>query len=346
MLAHAYFERTGDRKLLQELWPNLEAALAWIDDSGDRDKDGFVEYGRRNPNGLIQQGWKDSYDSVFHADESTANGPIALCEVQAYVYAAKRGAAGLARVVGSNKVAAGLEEAAATLKRRFGEKFWCEDIRCFALALDGEKKPCRVRASNTGHVLFTGIAEPEHARKVIEMLGGEASFSGWGIRTLASTEAPYNPMSYHNGSVWPHDNALIAYGLLEAADKSLATRVLTGLFDAAIQFELHRLPELFCGFSRRPGKAPTNYPVACSPQAWAAGAVFQVLQSCLGLVLKANEKRLYLIRPQLPASIPSVRIRNLRLGEALLTLELQRHDHTVSVDIVERHGPVEVVSVK
>lgn len=346
ILAHAYFERTADRALIDELWPNLEMALQWIDQYGDRDRDGFVEYGRANPKGLIQQGWKDSYDSVFHDDGSLAPGPIALCEVQAYVYAAKRGMAELARLRGQDEFAARLETAAETLRSKFSDAFWCEDLGCFALALDGNKRPCRVRTSNTGHVLFTGIATPDQERRVVSTLGSPALFSGWGIRTLATSEVRYNPMSYHNGSVWPHDNSLIVYGLAHAADKDLVSRVLTGLFDASIAFDLHRLPELFCGFERRPGKAPTNYPVACSPQAWASGAVFLILQSCLGLTIKAPESRIYLIRPSLPESIQAIEIRNLRVNDAVVKLRFERHDYSMSVYIEERHGHVEVVSIK
>ena len=346
ILAHAYFERTADRALIDELWPNLEMALQWIDKYGDRDQDGFVEYGRANPQGLIQQGWKDSYDSVFHADGSLAPGPIALCEVQAYVYAAKRGLAELARLRGRDELSGQLETAAESLKSNFSRAFWCEDLGCFALALDGDKRPCRVRTSNTGHVLFTGIATPEQERKIVSVLGSPALFSGWGIRTLATSEERYNPMSYHNGSVWPHDNSLIAYGLSQVADKGLATRLLTGLFDASIIFDLHRLPELFCGFERRPGKAPTNYPVACSPQAWASGAVFLILRSCLGLTVKAPESRIYLVRPSLPESIQEIEIRNLRVNDAVVKLRFVRHDYSVSVNIAERLGHVEIVSIK
>ncbi|MBV9490609.1 MAG: amylo-alpha-1,6-glucosidase [Verrucomicrobia bacterium] len=345
ILAHAYFERTADQALIDELWPNLELALRWIDDYGDRDKDGFVEYGRANPHGLVQQGWKDSQDSVFHADGSAAAGPIALCEVQSYVYAAKSGMAALAESRGQHEFAERLRKDAEALRSRFSEAFWCDDLGCFALALDGHKQPCRVRASNTGQVLFSGIATPEQEQRMVTLLGTDAFFSGWGIRTLASSEARYNPMSYHNGSVWPHDNSLIAYGLSKARDKTLANRVLTGLFDASIFIDLHRLPELFCGFARRPGKGPTAYPVACSPQAWASGAVFLILQSCLGLTINARESRVCLAHPSLPESISELEIRNLRVKDARVKLHLVRHEYSVAVQIVERTGDVEVITI-
>ncbi|MFQ5749734.1 MAG: glycogen debranching N-terminal domain-containing protein, partial [Planctomycetota bacterium] len=272
LLAAAYFDCTGDLPLLRQLWPHVELALEWIDRYGDLDGDGFVEYARRSSKGLVQQGWKDSQDSVFHSDGSPAEGPIAPCEVQGYVYAAKRGAARLAAALGQPEKARALDEAARKLQAQFEQAFWCEELSSYALALDGQKRPCRVPASNAGHALFSGIALPERAARTAATLLSDAFFSGWGVRTLAATATAYNPMSYHNGSVWPHDNALIASGLSRYAFKQDGLRILTGLFDASLFLELHRLPELFCGFPRRPGEGPTLYPVACSPQSWAAAA--------------------------------------------------------------------------
>ncbi len=279
MLASAYWRRTADTATIERLWPNVVRALAWIDEWGDADGDGFVEYSAKTPSGLRQQGWKDSNDSVSHADGSLAQGPIALCEIQAYTYAAKLGASMLAEVLGYAAEARRLREEAETLRDRFEAAYWCEDLSTYALALDGDKRPCRVVSSNAGHCLFAGIADPARAERVAATLLNEASFSGWGIRTLAAAERRYNPMSYHNGSVWPHDNALIAAGLAAYQRRHEAVRVLTGLFEASRCFTLHRLPELFCGFPRRAGEGPTLYPVACEPQTWAAGAVFLVLAS-------------------------------------------------------------------
>jgi glycogen debranching enzyme len=346
VLAAAYFERTGDSEFLRSIWSKIQLALDWIENFGDRDGDGFVEYARLSSNGLVQQGWKDSHDSVFHADGRLALGPIALCEVQAYVYAAKRGIGAVATALGYNEQGKDLECEAEALRRRFQEAFWCEEISLYALALDKEKHQCKVRSSNAGQCLFSGIASPEHAQRIAESLSSSAFFSGWGLRTIASSEVRYNPMSYHNGSVWPHDNALIAYGLSQTEGKDLPCKVLSGLFDASIFLESHRLPELFCGFSRSPGTGPTLYPVACAPQAWSAGAVFLVFQSCLGLSVRAAEPMIRLTYPSLPASIHDIRIQNLCVGGNSIDLELVRNAHSVSVSILRRTGNLQVSTIK
>jgi glycogen debranching enzyme len=345
LLAAAYFRRTGDRELIARIWPNIERALHWIDRYGDRDGDGFVEYGRLTPLGLLQQGWKDSQESIFHADRSIANGPIALCEVQGYVHAAKREIADVFRVLGEFERAQELRREAELLKKRFHDAFWCEEISTYAIALDGNKQRCQIRSSNAGQTLFSGIVSEKHADKIIAELRSQNYFSGWGIRTIAAGEARYNPMSYHNGSVWPHDNALIAYGLSGANNKALAGEILTGLFDASIFLESHRLPELFCGFAKRDGIAPTLYPVACAPQAWAAGAVFLVLQACLGMEILAVDRVLRFVHPMLPKSILNVRIRGLQVGCAVLDLELTRDHETVRVSESRRIGEVEIITV-
>jgi len=345
VLAAAYFERTGDSELLNSIWKNIQMALDWIDNFGDRDGDGFVEYARLSSNGLVQQGWKDSHDSVFHADGRLAEGPIALCEVQAYVYAAKRGISTVAVALGYRKEGEKLEREAERLRTRFREAFWCEEISLYALALDKEKRQCQVRSSNAGQCLFSGIATAEHSWRIVESLLSDTFFCGWGIRTIASSEVRYNPMSYHNGSVWPHDNALIAYGLSQTEGKELPCKVLTGLLNSSIFLESHRLPELFCGFSRRPGKGPTLYPVACAPQAWAAGAVFLVLQSCLGLTVHAAESRICLTYPCLPESIQSVRIQNLCIGANSIDLEVTRDVESVSVNVLRRTGNIQVRTI-
>ncbi len=344
VLAGAYLERTGDTAFARSIWPHVERALAWIDTGGDPDGDGFVEYARRSSQGLIQQGWKDSSDSVFHADGRSADGPIALAEVQGYVYAARRGAARLAAVLGHPTQARALTGAADDLRRRFEEAFWCEDLSTYALALDGDKQPCRVRASNAGHCLFTGIAAEDRARRVAATLLAEASFSGWGVRTVEAGQPRYNPMSYHNGSIWPHDNALIAAGFARYGMKAEAAKILTGLLDASLFFDLHRLPELFCGFLRRPGEAPTLYPVACAPQTWASGAVYLLLASCLGLEVNGLERRIVLAEPYLPPSLHHITIRALRCGGAEVDLLMSRHhEGDVGVNVLRREGEVEVV---
>lgn len=343
LLAGAYYERSGDLRFIKSLWPHIQRALHWIDRYGDPTGSGFTTYARQSPSGLVHQGWKDSHDSIFHADGTAAEGPIALCEVQAYVYRAKRAAADLAGVLGEVDHAAALISEADSLRVRFERAFWCEELNSYALALDGRGRPCRVRASNAGHCLYGGIAGKERGGRTAGALLREEFFSGWGIRTLATSEVRYNPMSYHNGSVWPHDNAIIAAGMAAYGDKQGAMKVLAGLFDASLFLDLHRQPELFCGFSRRPGESPTLYPTACSPQAWAAGAGFQVLQACLGLQINAPQRLVSFDRPVLPPFLERVEIRNLSVGTARLDLILDRHESEVAVRVARRVGDVEVV---
>lgn len=346
MLAHQYFGRTGDRETLDRLWPHLLAALRWMESDGDPDGDGFIEYARRSRSGLVQQGWKDSWDSVFHADGSLAEPPIALCEIQAYAYGAWLGAAHLAAARGDDAQASIWRRRAAALRERFDAAFWCEDLGTYALALDGAKRPCRVRSSNAGHCLLTGLARPERARRLAAELLSEASFAGWGIRTVASGEARYNPMSYHNGSVWPHDNALIAAGLARYGFTEAGTRLLSAMFDLSQAVDLHRLPELICGFDRGRHDSPTLYPVACAPQAWAAGAVFLLLEACLGLRIEASPPRVTLRRAVLPDALEWLRVTRLAVGDAELDLLLERHPHDVGVTVLRRDGDIEVVAVK
>jgi glycogen debranching enzyme len=345
MLAGAYYDRTGDVALITELWPNIEAALGWIDRYGDRDGDGFVEYGRRNQTGLANQGWKDSYDSVFHADGAMAEGPIALVEVQGYVYAAKRVAAGLARRLGHAGRAAALDGEAETLRSRFEDAYWCEEIGTYALALDAAKRQCRVRTSNAGHALFSGIAAKDRAERVAATLMDAASFSGWGIRTLATSEARYNPMSYHNGSIWPHDNALVAMGLARYGHADAAARVFHGLFDAAADTDLRRLPELFCGFPRRRSRSPVSYPVACSPQAWASATLPGLLSATIGLRFVPQRNEIRFERPVLPAFLEEVELHGLKVGNCEADVLLRRHAIDVGVTVLRRSGPVNVVTV-
>ncbi|MFL6835393.1 MAG: amylo-alpha-1,6-glucosidase, partial [Xanthobacteraceae bacterium] len=342
MLAGLYAERTGDDATVAELWPTIEAALAWIDGPGDRDGDGFVEYYRATEEGLANQGWKDSQDSIFHADGRLAEGPIALVEVQGYVYCAKLLAARCAERLGRGDQARRLTAEAEALKEKFDASFWCPELGTYALALDGNKEPCRVRSSNAGQVLFTGIAKPERAMEVGEGLMRQQFFSGWGIRTIASTEARYNPMSYHNGSIWPHDNALIALGLARYGLRRSVERVFKGLFDAATYMEMRRLPELFCGFQRSRGRGPTHYPVACAPQAWASATPFTLIEASLGLQFDPAGNEIVLRNPRLPSFLDEVVLRNLQLKQSSVDLKVRRHANEVSVEILERRGQVQV----
>jgi glycogen debranching enzyme len=342
LLAARYFERTGDQETIRALWPNIQAALTWIDRYGDRDGDGFVEYYRESENGLTNQGWKDSQDSVFHADGHLAPGAIALCEVQAYVFAAKQGASHLARMLGDHARADALCDAAERLRQRFEDQFWCPEIGMYALALDGDKQPCRVRTSNAGQVLFCGIASAERAVRVGEALMTPEMFSGWGVRTLAADGPRYNPMSYHDGSVWPHDNALIALGLARYGLKRGAGAIFTGLFDAACHMALMRFPELFCGFPRRRGIAPTLYPVACAPQAWASAAPFALLEASLGIVCDHQRREIRFHNPVLPKFLEEIRIHNLSLDGASADLRLRRNGAGTEVAILAQRGDISI----
>jgi glycogen debranching enzyme len=346
LLAGAYFDRTGDRVFVESLWPNIEAALHWIDHHGDRDGDGFVEYEKQAGVGLLHQGWKDSDDAIFHADGSPARAPIALCEVQGYVYAARRAAAALAADLGHTDHSVELTRKAEALRQGFEQAFWCEQLSSYALALDADKQPCRVRTSNPGQCLFTGIANRERARQMARSLLAPESFSGWGVRTVAASENRYNPMGYHTGAVWPHDNALIAWGLARYGLVEQAIRIWTGMFEAGMYFDLHRMPELFCGFTQEPGEGPVLYPVACAPQAWSAASVFLLVQACLGLEINGPEAHIYFNRPQLPASLGELRIHNLEVAGATVDLLFVRHEHDVSVTVLRREGDVQIMVVK
>jgi len=342
LLAGLYAERTGDDETLAELWPAIEAGLRWIDQYGDADHDGFVEYQRATEEGLANQGWKDSQDAIFHADGTLARGSIALAEVQGYVYAAKRIIARCARRLGRAEHAARLETQARQLAERFEQAFWCPELDTYAVALDGAKKPCRVRTSNAGQVLFSGIARADRAAKVAEGLLSPRFFSGWGIRTVAGGEARYNPMSYHNGSIWPHDNSLIALGFARYGLKRAVSRVFEGLFTAASYMEFRRLPELFCGFQRARNRGPTLYPVACAPQAWASATPFTLIDAALGLEFDHLAGEIRLRNPQLPAFLDEIVLRNLQLGGSSVDLCVHRHGNDVSVEVTGSRGKMQV----
>ena len=341
-LAGLYWQYTADRDTLAYIWPNIQAALRWIDSHGDIDGDGFLEYRRKADTGLFNQGWKDSGDAVFHADGNIAEPPIALCEVQGYVYLARLMAAHMAEALGETVLAATQRARANQLRDRFNEAFWDDELGMYALALDGEKRRCRVRSSNAGQLLFTGIATPERATRVAHTLAGREFFSGWGIRTISARERRFNPASYHNGSIWPHDNALIALGLAKYGHSTQVTQLTQAILDAAAHLELRRLPELFSGSHRRRSKGPVLYPVACAPQAWAAATPFALLQACLDLQIDASQKIVHLRHPRLPASVDCLCIRNLSVGDARLDLLLRRHGEDVAVNVLRKDGEADV----
>jgi glycogen debranching enzyme len=342
LLAGLYVERTGDEETLAELWPAIEAALGWIDGAGDLDQDGFVEYQRASEQGLANQGWKDSYDAIFHADGRLAEGYIALAEVQGYIFAGKRLAARCALRLGKRNLAQALEAEAQRLAERFEEAFWCDDLGTYALALDGDKQPCKVRSSNAGHLLFSGIVREDRARKVASDLMRPHFFTGWGIRTVALGEARYNPMSYHDGSIWPHDNALIALGFARYGLKHSVGQIFKGLFDAATYMDLRRLPELFCGFRREKHRGPTLYPVACAPQAWASATPFTLLEAALGLEFDAARNEIRLRNPRLPSFLNEVILRQLHLGSSTVDLHITRHGDEVALEVLRRRGKIQV----
>ena len=342
MLAGAYYQRTADLEMMSELWPSITAALRWIDVYGDVDGDGFVETRPRGA-GPAHHGWKSSADAVFHSDGRLAQGPLALCEVQGYVYGARLGAARIARSLGETPRAIALVEAAQALQVRFNSAFWCADIETYAIALDGDKQPCRVRTSNPGHCLYTGIAHSERARQIIAGLGDEHFFSGWGVRSVGESELRFNPMSYHNGSVWPHDNSLIAAGAARYDDKAFALRILNAQFEAARHFDLLRLPELFCGFRRKGREAPLQFPVACSPQSASAGATFLLLQSVLGIGIDALDRQIVLAHPVVPDGFDEICVKNLEVQDASVDFTVRRHGGSVSVSVERREGKVDLV---
>jgi glycogen debranching enzyme len=334
---------TGDVEFARKLLPSAEAALAWIDRYGDLDGDGFVEYLSRSPRGIRNQGWKDSHDSMVHADGRLAEPPIALSEVQGYVYLAKTRMADVYLALGRPEDARRLEEEAERLKVRFNEAFWMEDERYFAAALDARKQQLRTLMSNPGHCLYSGIVDEDKALPLAKRLLAPDMFSGWGVRTMSRSAASYNPMSYHNGSVWPHDNALIAAGLKRYRFARATNRVATALFDAAVSADYLRLPELFCGFTRRSPNRPVSYPIACSPQAWAAGSPYLMLQAMLGLSARANENLLTINLPHLPTWLNTVEVRNLSVGQSTVSMVFRREGEITSFSLLSREGDVRVV---
>jgi glycogen debranching enzyme len=321
MLAGAYATRTADLAFIDSLWPSLLAAMGWIEDQSAAS--GFLDYARGAESGLANQGWKDSGDSIFHADGRTPEGPIALVEVQGYVYGALRAMADLARWRNELEAAAHWLARAQALRTAIEERFWMADVGFYGLALDGRGELCRVRASNAGHLLYVGLPAPERAAAVAEHLLSSSFNSGWGIRTLAVGEARFNPMSYHNGSVWPHDTAICTAGLRRYGYRGSVVRLLSEAFETAVHFDM-RLPELFCGFPRAPGESPIAYPVACLPQAWSAGALFMILQACLGIHIDAWRREILIERPSLPIGIDRITLKGIAMPDASVDLVFQR----------------------
>jgi glycogen debranching enzyme len=343
VLAGAYVEHTGDDALIDELWPALERAMQWVTDTCDRNPYGLLDYQRTSERGLANQGWKDSHDSVFHADGRFPDGPIALVEVQAYACGALDAMSAFSQRRGHAADATRYALRARALREQVEALFWMPEANFYGIALDGHGELCRVLASNAGHLLAFGLPAPERGEAVAGVLGSALFQTGWGVRTLAAGQPRFNPMAYHNGSVWPHDNALAARGLARYGDKAAALNLLRALFEAAVSFEM-RLPELFCGFPRRRGEPPTAYPVACLPQAWAAGAPFMMLQACLGVSVDAARHEVRIERPVLPEGVDWLRLDGLRVGDDSVSLTFRRVDGQ-AVASAEPAGRVKVVSM-
>ena len=342
LLLAEYWKWTADLAFARDLWPTAEAVLAWMQQAADA-HGGYLTYARRSPRGLVNQGWKDSHDAIMHASGQLAAPPIALAEVQGYQYAALLATAELAEAIGRPERASDLRERARRLRERFEADFWLPDEAYYALALDREAQPCRVITSNAGHLLWTGLVSDSRAPLVARRLMADDLFTGWGVRTLASGERLYNPMSYHNGSVWPHDTAIAAGGMRRYGMADAFITLATSLFEAVLQFEHIRMPELLCGFSRVDDYGPTQYPVACAPQAWAAGVVFMLIGAMLGLAPDAAANQLTLNRPRLPGWLSWVELRNLRLRDSRMTLRASQGQDGAAIEMLSRQGNAELV---
>ena len=343
-LAGAYARRSGDLELIRKLWPNLIAAADWMQNHGDSNGDGLIDYARASETGLSNQGWKDSEDSIFHKDGRFPEGPIALLEVQGYAYAAWRAMADLGRRLGDHR-ARGWLERAELLRAQVEERFWIEDEGFYAIALDGNGAPCEAIASNAGHLLFTGLPSPERAARVSQRLLSGEFRTGWGLRTLARGQARFNPMSYHNGSVWPHDTAIGAAGMAQYGERDAVALLLGEIYSAASHFNM-RLPELFCGFEREPGEAPIAYPVACLPQAWAAGSVFLLMQAVLGIRIDAFDQTVTVTNPTLPAGVERLTVTGLQVGAAQTDLLFRRLGDQVAVTPRNKTGTLKIVTLR
>jgi glycogen debranching enzyme len=336
-LAGAYLERTDDLELIERLWPNLRAAIEWLDNYGDSNGDGLIDYTRGEATGLSNQGWKDSEDSVFHADGRFPTSPVALVEVQGYAFAAWRAMAMMAERLGVDGADAWMARAE-VMREQVERLYWMEDKGFYGIAIDGDGKLCEPETSNPGHLLFTGLPSPERARRVIARLMEPDFDSGWGLRTLAMSSVRFNPMSYHNGSIWPHDTAIGVAGMARYGERHGAAKVMCDLFQASLFFD-DRMPELFCGFPREGDEPPIAYPVACMPQAWSAGAAFMMLQACLGLTIDGAQRRIRLVRPTLPPGIDHLSLDGLEVGGGRVNLRFQRLGHGVAVTPVAGSDP-------
>jgi len=335
-----YVQWTGDLDFARDLWPQVKLAVSWLD---KMTADGFISYMRVSEQGLENQGWKDSGDSVTHHDGALARPPIAICEAQAYLYAARVELAGLAELLGHKAIAKKLRGQAAELKIEFAKQFWMEEEQFIAIALDGQGRKVGSVSSNPGHCLFTGILDDDKAQIVARRLMGEDFNSGWGIRTLAGSASAFNPISYHNGSIWPHDNAIIAEGFRKLGRVSDVHKIMRGLLEVAQCEPDFRLPELFCGFDRIKSAAPIDYPVSCSPQAWAAGSMFQLLSACVNFQPDAVNKRLHIVEPSLPKWLGNVEMRNIRVGQAEVDLAFNSYNGGTACQILRKSGNVKVV---
>lgn len=344
VLLSEYFAWTGDEELVRSLLSSALLAVEWIDKYADLDHDGFAEYAQKTPGGVVHQGWKDSVDGVCYADRGVPSLPIALVEVQGYVYDAKRRLSRLCRDLKLTHEARRLRAEALKIYQKIAEDFWMRRERFYAAALDGQKNRVDSVTSNPGHLLFSRAVGNSQAQLLADRLASDDMYSGWGIRTLSAKQNAYNPLSYHNGSVWPHDNALIAFGLCNYALKVMADRVFTSLYEACPHFAYHRLPELFCGMARKPNDTPVHFPVACSPQAWASGAFFMMLQGLIGIEPDAVHHRLFVRRPRLPSVISELMVHDMRIGASTLTLKMTRQNDRTSVAVVDRTGePIQVI---
>jgi glycogen debranching enzyme len=330
MLAGEYESCTGDRRLADEIWDALLAATAWIERRLDSSPTGFLDYARGEDSGLVNQSWKDSHDSMFHADGRFPQGPLAVAEVQGYAYAALKSMAELAAQRGEVERSVAWLQRAQRLRSAINDKLWVPEMNFYAIAIDGEGEPCKVYASDAGHLLYCGVPDAERAAAVATHLMSSRFSSGWGVRTVAEGEPRYNPMSYHNGSIWPHDTSVCAAGLARYGNRTSVVNILNDIFETANHFDM-RLPELYCGFPRIHGQGPAPYPVACLPQAWASGSVFMLLQACLGIRIDGARNEVHVERPTLPIGIESLTIRDLRVQDGTIDLELHRINDDVAV---------------
>ena len=341
IVLHEAWKWLGDRDLLREFRNTALRCLEWIDQSGDLDGDEFQEYQTRSAQGYENMGWKDAGDAVVHPDGTLVQGPKALCELQGYTFDAWMRSAELFDVLGEPERAATLRAKAARLQTRFEDRFWCEDIGSYAFALDRDKQPVKTIASNPGHCLWSGMIRPDRARRVVQRLLRPDMWSGWGIRTLSALNPAYNPFSYQCGSVWPHDNSLIALGFKRYGFAAEVARIARDISEAASYFASYRLPELYAGVQREGGTFPVQYPGANVPQAWASGANFQLLQAVLGIHADAPSKRLY-VDPELPPWLPDVTLHGLRVGEAKVDLTFFREGERTRWDAKVLTGVIEV----